>query len=137
VEYLDGSVVAQLAEPDMRGPIAYALQAAPRLTSGISMLDLAAHGHLDFQAVNETRFPAMHLVKDVLTGHDSLAITLNAANEVANQAFRDKRIAFTNIVHIVEQALESSEDVSVDALDDVWSRDREARRLTESLIMNL
>jgi len=137
VEYLDGSIVAQLAEPDMRGPIAYAMQTVPRLTSGISVLDLAAHGHLDFQAVDEVRFPAMRLVKGVLAGHDSLAITLNAANETANQAFRKRRIAFMDIVRIVEQALEDSEDVSVDALDDVWSRDREARHLTESLIMNL
>ncbi|MDQ6959196.1 MAG: 1-deoxy-D-xylulose-5-phosphate reductoisomerase [Mariprofundaceae bacterium] len=137
VEYTDGSVVAQLAEPDMRGPIAYAMQAKPRLTSGISMLDLAKHGRLDFQAVDEGRFPAMRLIKNVLAGHDSLAIALNAANEVANQAFRERRISFTDIVCVVEQALEASEDVSVDGLDDVWSRDREIRRLTESFITNL
>jgi len=137
VEYTDGSVVAQLAEPDMRGPIAYAMQASPRLSSGISMLELAAHGRLDFQAVDEARFPAMRLVKGVLSGHDSLAIVLNAANEVANQAFRKRRICFTDIVRVVEQALESSEDVSVDGLDDVWSRDREARHLTETFIANL
>jgi len=137
VEYTDGSVVAQLAEPDMRGPIAYAMQAKPRLASGISMLDLAKHGRLDFQAVDEVRFPAMRLIKGVLAGHDSLAIALNAANEVANQAFRERRISFTDIVCVVEQALEASEDVSVDGLDDVWSRDREIRRLTESFITNL
>ncbi|MDQ6960513.1 MAG: 1-deoxy-D-xylulose-5-phosphate reductoisomerase, partial [Mariprofundaceae bacterium] len=137
VEYLDGSVMAQLADPDMRGPIAYAMQTHPRLVSGISMLELAAHGRLDFQAVDEVRFPAMRLVKGVLSGHDSLAIVLNAANEVANQAFRERRISFTDIVRVVEQALETGEDVSVDGLDDVWSRDREARRLTETLIVNL
>jgi len=137
VEYTDGSVVAQLAEPDMRGPIAYAMQTHPRLTSGISMLELAKHGRLDFQAVDEVRFPAMRLIKNVLAGHDSLAITLNAANEIANQAFRERRISFTDIVHVVEQALEASEDVSVDGLDDVWSRDRETRRLAESFIANL
>jgi len=137
VEYIDGSIVAQLAEPDMRGPIAYAMQAKPRLTSGISMLELAKHGRLDFQAVDEVRFPAMRLIKNVLAGHDSLAITLNAANETANQAFRERRISFTDIVHVVEQALEASEDVSVDGLDDVWSRDRETRRLAESFIADL
>jgi len=137
VEYTDGSVVAQLAEPDMRGPVAYAMQTHPRLTSGISMLELTKHGRLDFQAVDEVRFPAMRLIKDVLAGHDSLAIALNAANEVANQAFRERRISFTDIVCVVEQALEASEDVSVDGLDDVWSRDREIRRLTESFITNL
>jgi len=137
VEYIDGSVVAQLADPDMRGPVAYAMQAKPRLTSGISMLELAKRGRLDFQAVDETRFPAMRLIKDVLAGHDSLAIALNAANEVANQAFRERRISFADIVCVVEQALEASEDVSVDGLDDVWSRDCEIRRLTESFITNL
>ncbi len=137
VEYTDGSVMAQLAEPDMRGPIAYAMQTSPRLSSGISMLELAAHGRLDFQAVDEARFPAMRLVKGVLSGHDSLAIVLNAANEVANQAFRNRRIPFTDIVRVVERALESSEDVSVDGLDDVWSRDREARHLAETFIANL
>ena len=137
VEYLDGSVLAQLAAPDMRGPIAYAIQADSHLTSDISMLDLAKHGRLDFQPVDEARFPAMRLIKTVLAGHDSLAITLNAANEIANQAFRDRRISFTDIVRVVEQALEAGEDVSVDALDDVWSRDHEIRRLTESLITNL
>ncbi len=137
VEYTDGSVVAQLAEPDMRGPIAYAMQACPRLSSGISMLDLTAYGRLDFQAVDEARFPAMRLIKGVLSGHDSLAIVLNAANEIANQAFRERRISFTDIVRVVEWALESSEDVSVDGLDDVWSRDREARCLAETFISNL
>jgi len=137
VEYIDGSIVAQLAEPDMRGPIAYALQASPRLTSGISMLELAEHGHLDFQAVDERCFPAMRLVRGVLAGHDSLAIALNAANEIANQAFREKQISFTDIVRVVEQVLEASEDVSVNGLDDVWSRDRETRRLAGSFITNL
>jgi len=137
VEYIDGSIVAQMAEPDMRGPIAYAMQAVPRLTSGISMLELADHGRLDFQAVDEVRFPAMRLIKDVLAGQDSLAIALNAANEIANQAFRDKRISFTDIIRVVEQALEACEDVSVEGLDDVWSRDHETRCLTESLITKL
>ncbi|PIS19893.1 MAG: 1-deoxy-D-xylulose-5-phosphate reductoisomerase [Zetaproteobacteria bacterium CG12_big_fil_rev_8_21_14_0_65_55_1124] len=134
VEYTDGSVVAQLAEPDMRGPIAYALQMAPRLASGIPFLDLAAHGRLDFQAVDEARFPAMRLVKAVLAGADSLAIAFNAANEVANQAFRDRRIGFMDIVSLVEQVMQGCEDVSVQTLDEVWSRDRESRVKAESII---
>jgi 1-deoxy-D-xylulose-5-phosphate reductoisomerase len=134
VEYMDGSVVAQLAEPDMRGPIAYALQMTPRLTSGISFLDLSTHGRLDFQAVNEERFPAMRLVRSVLSGGDSLAIAFNAANEVANQAFRDRSIGFMDIVDVVEQVMQNCEDVSVQTLDEVWSRDRESRATAESLI---
>jgi 1-deoxy-D-xylulose-5-phosphate reductoisomerase len=134
VEYTDGSVVAQLAEPDMRGPIAYALQMTPRLASGIPFLDLAAHGRLDFQAVSKARFPAMRLVKAVLAGADSLAIAFNAANEVANQAFRDRRIGFMDIVNLVEQVMQDCEDVSVQTLDEVWSRDRESRVKAESMI---
>ena len=133
VEYEDGSVLAQLAEPDMRGPIAYALQMSPRLVSGIPFLDLAAHGSLSFQAVDEVRFPAMRLVRRVLAGRDSLAIALNAANEAANQAFRDGRIGFMDIVRVVESVLEDCEDVSVQSLDEVWSRDREIRIRSESL----
>jgi len=136
VEYTDGSVVAQLAEPDMRGPIAYALQMKPRLASGIPFLDLATHGKLEFQAVDEQRFPAMSLVRHVLAGRDSLAITFNAANETANAAFRERRIGFMDIVRIVERVMQDSEDVSVQTLDEVWSRDRESRAFTESVIQS-
>jgi len=129
VEYVDGSVLAQLAMPDMRMPIAYAMQCESRLTSGIPWLDLAATGSLQFQAVDEQRFPSMRLVRDVLTGHDSLAIVFNAANEVANQAFRERRIAFTSIVETVETVLGKVENVPVDTLDEVWSHDQEARIL--------
>lgn len=134
VEYVDGSVLAQLAEPDMRGPIAWAMQTSPRLESGIPFLDLARRGRLEFESVDETRFPAMRLVRRVLAGGDSLSIAFNAANEVANQAFRERRIAFTDIVRVVEAVLEASADVSVDGLDDVWSRDLEARRRAEDVI---
>ncbi|MDQ6971879.1 MAG: 1-deoxy-D-xylulose-5-phosphate reductoisomerase [Mariprofundaceae bacterium] len=136
VEYTDGSVVAQLAEPDMRGPIAYALQMKPRLASGIPFLDLAGHGKLEFQAVDEYRFPAMSLVRHVLAGSDSLAITFNAANETANASFRERRIGFMEIVRIVERVMQDSEDVSVQTLDEVWSRDRESRAFTESVIQS-
>jgi 1-deoxy-D-xylulose-5-phosphate reductoisomerase len=83
VEYRDGSVLAQLAEPDMRSPIAYAMQSGSRLASGIPWLDLAKTGTLEFQEVDEKRFPAMRLVQDVMRGEDSLAIAFNAANEIA------------------------------------------------------
>jgi len=134
VEYVDGSIMAQLAEPDMRGPVAYALQMEPRLVSGIPFLDLAARGRFDFQRIDEERFPAMRLVRRVLGGQDSMAIAFNAANEVANRAFLARRIAFTAIVRIVEEVVEATEDVSVAGLDEVWSRDRECRRLAEERI---
>jgi len=134
VEYRDGSVLAQLAEPDMRSPIAYALQTGERLEAGIPWLDLAKAGRLDFQAVDIERFPAMRLVHNVMQGNDTLAISMNAANEVANQAFRDRKLGFMDIVRTVEAVLAKVENIPVDSLDDVWSHDREARRLAQEMI---
>jgi len=135
VEYRDGSVLAQLAEPDMRSPIAYALQTGERLDAGISWLDLAKTGRLDFQAVDIEHFPAMRLVQTVMQGNDTLAISMNAANEVANQAFRDRKLGFMDIVHTVEEVLEKVKNIPVDNLDDVWVHDREARRLAQEIIV--
>jgi len=134
VEYRDGSVLAQLAEPDMRSPIVYAMQTDVRLESGIPWLDLAKTGTLTFQAVDFERFPAMRLVQEVMKGEDSLAIALNAANEVANQAFRERRIGFMQIVESVESVLSKVKNIPVETLDDVWSYDRHARQLTEEVI---
>jgi len=134
VEYRDGSVLAQLAEPDMRSPIIYAMQSEPRLSSGIPWLDLTKSGTLEFQEVNEKRFPAMRLVQDVMKGQDSLAIAFNAANEVANQAFRNREIGFMSIVESVESVLSQVENLPVATLEDVWSYDREVRQLTEEVI---
>jgi 1-deoxy-D-xylulose-5-phosphate reductoisomerase len=134
VEYRDGSVLAQLAEPDMRSPIAYAMQSGPRLASGIPWLDLAKTGTLEFQEVDEKRFPAMRLVQDVMRGEDSLAIAFNAANEIANQAFRNRKIGFMEIVESVESVLSQVNSLPVETVADVWLHDREARRLTEEVI---
>ncbi len=134
VEYRDGSVLAQLAMPDMRSPIVYAMQAGERLESGIPWLELAQTQALEFQAIDEVRFPAMRLVKSVLAGEDNLAIALNAANEVANQAFQDAKIGFMDIVAVVESVLERVENIPVDTLDEVWSYDRQARALAQEMI---
>ncbi len=136
VEYADGSVLAQLAMPDMRMPIAYALQCTPRMESGIARLNLAEMGRLNFQAVDPQRFPAMRLVARVLHGDDSLAIAFNAANEVANEAFRAFRIGFMDIVRVVEQVLEKTTCLNVSDLQQVWSLDAEARRHAQEIIDN-
>ena len=134
VEYRDGSVLAQLAMPDMRSPIVYAMQAEPRLESGIPWLELAQTQPLEFQAIDEKRFPAMALVKDVLAGEDSLAIALNAANEVANQAFQDGKIGFMDIVSTVGKVLAQTDNKHVATLEEVWDLDAETRRITEESI---
>ncbi len=130
IEYIDGSVLAQLAMPDMRMPIAYAMQIQPRLTTGIPWLDLAKTGQLNFQAVDEERFPAMRLVQDVLQGENSLSIALNAANEVANAAFRNREIGFMDIVTTVETVLQQVNNLPVETLDNVWAHDAHARAMT-------
>jgi len=134
VEYRDGSVLAQLAMPDMRMPIAYAMQAEPRLSSGIPWLDLAKTGSLHFQAVDCERFPAMRLVNQVMQGENSLSIALNAANEVANAAFRERCIGFTDIVTTVEKVLDRVENIPVGLLSDVWLHDEYARRVANEVI---
>ncbi len=134
VEYRDGSVLAQLAMPDMRSPIVYAMQAEPRLESGIPWLELAQTNPLEFQAIDEARFPAMALVKSVLAGEDSLAIALNAANEVANQAFQDGKIGFMDIVATVETVLSKTNNQHVETLEEVWQLDAYARDMAKDVI---
>ncbi len=134
VEYQDGSVMAQLAMPDMRMPIAYAMQADERLSTGIARLDLAQTGHLSFHSVDEERFPAMRLVRHVLRGHDSLAIALNAANEVANAAFRQRRIGFMDIVATVEKVLAGVKNAPVGSLDEVLMHDAHARAMARQAV---
>jgi len=134
IEYNDGSVLAQLAMPDMRMPIAYAMQTEPRLASGIPWLDLTKTGQLTFQPVDNGRFPAMRLVQNVLQGEDSLAITLNAANEVANAAFRNRDIGFMDIVSTVEAVLQQVDSLPVETLDQVWSYDAHARALATDVM---
>ncbi len=134
VEYRDGSVLAQLAMPDMRSPIAYAMQAEQRLESGIPWLELARVSPLEFQTIDEARFPAMRLVKSVLAGEDSLAIAFNAANEVANQAFQDAKIGFMDIVATVEAVMAKTSNQHVETLEEVWNLDAEARQLAKDMI---
>jgi len=134
VEYRDGSVLAQLAMPDMRSPIVYAMQAEPRLESGIPWLELAQTEPLAFQAIDETRFPAMRLVKSVLAGEDSLAVAFNAANEEANQAFQEGKIGFMDIVRMVERVMAQTKEQPVDSLEQVWALDKQARMQTGEMI---
>jgi 1-deoxy-D-xylulose-5-phosphate reductoisomerase len=97
VEYVDGSVLAQLGNPDMRVPIAHALGYPDRIPSGATLLDLAAVGRLDFEAPDENRFPCLRLAREALAAGDSAPCVLNAANEVAVAQFLAGRIRFSDI----------------------------------------
>ena len=106
VEYVDGSLLAQLGNPDMRTPIAHAMAWPARIDSGVSMLDLAAHGRLDFELPDPVRFPCLRLAREALSAGAAAPCVLNAANEIAVDAFLERRLRFTDIFRICELTLD-------------------------------
>ncbi|MBT2338001.1 MULTISPECIES: 1-deoxy-D-xylulose-5-phosphate reductoisomerase [Pseudomonas] len=129
VDYVDGSVLAQLGNPDMRTPIAHALAWPERIDSGVAPLDLFAIARLDFQAPDEQRFPCLRLARQAAEAGDSAPAMLNAANEVAVAAFLDGRVRYLEIASIIEEVLNLEAVVSLDDLDAVFTADARARDL--------
>jgi 1-deoxy-D-xylulose-5-phosphate reductoisomerase len=127
VEFVDGSVLAQLGSPDMRIPIAYALAWPERMETPAQRLDLAAIARLDFEAPDAKRFPALRLAREALEAAGAAPIVLNAANEVAVASFLAGAIRFTDIAKTVEEALESSSFVNPRSIEDVLEIDRSIR----------
>jgi 1-deoxy-D-xylulose-5-phosphate reductoisomerase len=130
VEYQDGSVLAQLGNPDMRTPITHALAWPRRLTSGVTFLDFARLGKLEFQAPDFARFPCLRLAFAALEAGGTAPAVLNAANEVAVQAFLDRRIRFTDIAAVVEHALERVPTSAAEELAAILDGDSQARTVT-------
>jgi len=133
VSYRDGSVLAQLSEPDMRTPISLALAWPDRMTTTTKRLDLARIGELTFEAPDETRFPALRIARAALARGGAAPTVLNAANEVAVAAFLKGNLRFVDIPKTVEATLEAAEKQGILAklstLDEVLNCDREARAL--------
>ena len=127
VEYLDGSVLAQMGNPDMRTPIAHALAWPERIASGVPSLDLTAIARLDFEKPDLTRFPCLVLAYHALASGGSAPAILNAANEVAVDAFLNRRIRFTDIAAVVEGVLNELPSQSMLSLEDVFEIDARAR----------
>lgn len=127
VEYVDGSVLAQLGNPDMRTPIAHALAWPQRIDSGVSSLDLFAVATLDFSAPDLERFPCLRLAQEAAAAGGSAPCILNAANEIAVDAFLNRHIRFTQIADVVEACLTHLSATTVDTLDDVLRADHTAR----------
>jgi 1-deoxy-D-xylulose-5-phosphate reductoisomerase len=128
VEYIDGSVLAQLGNPDMRTPIAHALAWPQRIESGVAMLDLASHGRLDFERPDPLRFPCLALARAALEHGAAAPCVLNAANEVAVQAFLDGAIRFTDIARIDAAVLDELGGEPAPAVtDEVLAIDGRAR----------
>ena len=129
VEYVDGSMLAQLGPPDMRTPIAYCLAWPDRMETPMAPLDLVAIGRLDFEAPDPVRFPALGLARHALEAGGARPAILNAANEIAVAAFLERRIGFLEIAAIVADTLDRYDPPAPDTLDDVLIVDAEARRL--------
>ncbi|MFZ5524512.1 MAG: 1-deoxy-D-xylulose-5-phosphate reductoisomerase [Pseudomonadota bacterium] len=128
VEYVDGSVLAQLGNPDMRTPIAYGLSYPERITSGVAALDLFKVATLDFIAPDFDRFPCLELAYQALRATGTAPAVLNAANESAVEAFLVGQISFLDIPRVIASVLDALPVKAVNSLDDVLGADAEARR---------
>jgi len=134
VEYTDGSLLAQLGAPDMRTPIAQALAWPDRVASGVESLNMSQVGRLDFEPPDHARFPSLGFARAAARAGGTAPAVLNAANEVAVQAFLDRRLNFTGIAAVIDKVLQRLDSTPVKALGDVLDADAAARRMADSLI---
>lgn len=134
VEYADGSVLAQLGNPDMRTPIAYALAYPERIDAGVPSLDLFQIARLDFEAPDFERFPCLQLAYEALRAGGTAPAVLNAANEVAVAAFLDGKLPFLGIPRLIDATLKALPSGPEGSLDDVLLADAEARRVAANFI---
>jgi 1-deoxy-D-xylulose-5-phosphate reductoisomerase len=128
VSYNDGSVLAQLGNPDMRTPIAYGLGWPKRIESGVAPLDLFKLARLDFETPDYNRFPCLRLAYEAHQAGGNATIALNAANEIAVEAFLNRKLRFTDIPMLIEYALEQTTSGTPDTLDGILIQDSESRR---------
>jgi len=127
VSYSDGSVLAQLGNPDMRTPIAHALAWPNRMNSGVAALDLFEVAHLDFERPDTDRFPCLSLAYQALQAGGTAPAVLNAANEAAVDAFLQGKLRFTDIAALIDKVLEDSAIVPADTLEIILDADQSSR----------
>ena len=137
VEYVDGSVLAQLGSPDMRIPIAHALAWPERMETPALKLDLAGIGSLSFEAPDLGRFPALRVAREAMEAGPAAPIILNAANEEAVAAFLARQIGFLDIVHTVEEALTRASAPPPQSIAEVIDIDRQARAMAKELMSEM
>jgi 1-deoxy-D-xylulose-5-phosphate reductoisomerase len=137
VEYVDGSVLAQLGSPDMRIPIAHALAWPERMETPAERLDLARIGSLSFEAPDLVQFPSLRVARDAMEAGGASPIVLNAANEEAVASFLDRRIGFLDIVCTVEEVLARAGVSAPQSIAEVIDIDRHARALAQSLMSEM
>lgn len=134
VTYCDGTVLAQLSNPDMRTPIAYALSWPDRIAAGVEPLDIFEVASLSFEKPNHERFPSLILAYDAVKNGGTCSAILNAANEVAVASFLERKIRFSDIAVIVEKVLEQVSSHSADSLDNILADDHRAREAATEFI---
>jgi 1-deoxy-D-xylulose-5-phosphate reductoisomerase len=134
VEYADGSVIAQLGQPDMRTPIACAMAYPERIESGVAPLDFTALASLDFERLDAQRFPCMGLAREALREGGTAPAVLNAANEIAVESFLDGRLSFTGIAQVIESVLGEAAVEPLVSLEQVYAADIEARALARRFV---
>jgi len=134
VDFVDGSVLAELGHPDMRTPIAQALAHPERIDSGVAPLDLVTRGALTFEGLDHARFPAVGLAYAALADGDHAPIALNAANEVAVAAFLAGQAGFDTIAATARHVLETARRVPIHSLDDALACDADARRAARAAL---
>jgi 1-deoxy-D-xylulose-5-phosphate reductoisomerase len=137
VEYIDGSVLAQLGSPDMRTPIAFAMNWPKRLNVPVERLNLAQIGTLNFENPDEVLFPALKLARTALKVGGSTPTVLNAANEIAVAEFIKGNIGFLDIATLVEKTMDALGTIKINGLDDVFELDNKSRITAQDLISTL
>lgn len=137
IEFEDGAVLAQMGNPDMRGPIGYAMGYPERLPYDAKPLDLAALGQLTFEEPDGERFPCLPMARQAQAIGGSLPVALNGANEAAVAAFLHEKIAFGHIAQVIEQTLAGTPREEIRSLEDVHAADMRARALAENIIGRL
>ena len=137
VEFVDGSVLAQLGPTDMRMPIQYALTYPERVASNQLALDWSKLRRLDFAKVSTRRFPCLRLAKEAMKKGGALPCALNAADEIAVAAFLERKLPFLGIPEVIERVLERTPKTRFEKMDDVLTADSEARRMAKEEVDRL
>jgi 1-deoxy-D-xylulose-5-phosphate reductoisomerase len=137
VEFVDGSILAQLGPTDMRTPIQYALTYPERTASNLTGLDWSRLKRLDFEKVSRRRYPCLRLAREALREGGAFPCALNAADEVAVAAFLEHRLAFLGIPGVIEGVLSRTSRGRLEKMDDVLAADAEARRMASEEIRRL
>ena len=137
VDYTDGSVLAQMGNPDMRTPIAHAMAWPERIDSGVEPLDLFSVGQLNFEKPNLERFPCLRLAFEAAEAGGTASAVLNAANEIAVDAFLDNKLGFTGIAKVIEATMDAVDFKEADSLETILSVDAQARQVASDIIKNM